>query len=225
MPIERTPEGFWVVVGDTLRTIWVKERKKLDVDHLIPAICEFIKKGDTIIDVGANIGDHTIAYIRAVGAGGRVIAFEPDPECFACCVLNCGTFADMYNAAALDKRARVGLQTIANRGENFVRLDAADGEIVGFPIDDLRLDRVDLVKIDVEGAEMMVLRGASETILALHPLIICELVEAQLNRFRTTIDEVKSWLGLMGYVGRPLMSGETRDWLFWPDGKEPVIVG
>ena len=62
MPIQRTEAGHWVVVGDTLRTPWVTMHKRLDFDHLLPAICHYIKRGDAVIDVGANIGDHTALY-------------------------------------------------------------------------------------------------------------------------------------------------------------------
>jgi FkbM family methyltransferase len=214
MSIERTEDGIWVVVGDTLRTPWVKERHRLDVDHLIPEICRLINPGDTVIDVGANIGDHTIAYMRSVGPDGRVIAFEPDPECFACCVLNCNTFDGMYNAAALDRRGNVGLNLVSNRGENFVLLDQPGGGILGFPIDDLDLDRCDLIKIDVEGAELLVINGAEQTIRRHAPTIVCELVESQLKRFAVTIEEVKARLSQLGYDGLPLVPGETRDWIF-----------
>ncbi|MBL6079695.1 FkbM family methyltransferase [Belnapia sp. T18] len=212
MPIERTDAGIWVVVGDTLRTPWVKEKGKLAVDHLIPHICALIRPGDTVIDVGANIGDHTISYLDAVNKNGTVIAFEPDPECYACCVLNCGKFEDFYCAAATDRRRKVALKTVSNRGENHIELDGAG--VDGFPIDDLKLARCDLIKIDVEGAELLVLKGSVETIVKNKPIIVCELVEGQLSRFNTSIAEVKHMLDLLGYSGCPLISGEDRDWVF-----------
>ena len=60
MPIFRTQEKIWVIEGDTHRTKWVQERGSLYVDELIGKISKHIKDGDTVIDVGANIGDHTI---------------------------------------------------------------------------------------------------------------------------------------------------------------------
>jgi FkbM family methyltransferase len=212
MPIERTDEGHWVVVDDTLRTPWVKENRRLDFDHLLPAICRFLRPGDTVIDVGANIGDHTVAYRTLVTQTGRVIAFEPDPECYACCVLNCGTFQDIHCAAALDKKRNVGIQTVANRGENFVNLDGQG--VDGFPIDDLHLLACKLLKVDVEGAELMVLKGAFDTLTKFRPIIVCELVEAQLARFSHSTTDVKSFLSSLGYEGRPLVPGHDRDWLF-----------
>lgn len=212
MAIEQTKAGIWVVVGDTLRTPWVKESGMLAVDHLIPHICALIRPGDTVVDIGANIGDHTSAYIEAVTLSGRVVAFEPDPECYACCVLNCRQFHDFYQAAATDRPRKLGLNTISNRGENFIQLDGTG--INGFPVDDLQLPKCDLIKIDVEGAELMVLKGAVETIVRHKPIIICELVEAQLGRFNTSIAEVRNVLDLFGYNGMPLVKGETRDWVF-----------
>ena len=70
------------------------------------------------------------------------------------------------------------------------------------------------MKIDVEGAEMLVIDGAVRTIERCKPIIICELVESQLNRFSTSIAEVKGRLTDLGYVGEPLLPTETRDWLF-----------
>jgi hypothetical protein len=212
MPIERTEMGHWIVVGDTLRTPWVKKNGRLNFDHLLPAICSYLRPGDTVVDVGANIGDHTVVYREAVTGSGRVIAFEPDPECHACCVLNCGTFQDIHRAAALDVQRSVGIQTISNRGENFVDLQGEG--IAGFPIDVLDLTDCKLIKVDVEGAELLALKGATETIRRFHPLIVCELVEAQLARFSHSVAGVKQLLHSLGYEGKPLIDGHDRDWIF-----------
>jgi len=212
MAIERTEAGHWVVVGDSLRTPWVKKNQRLDFDHLLPTICGYLRPGDTVIDVGANIGDHTVPYRNAVTQSGRVIAFEPDPECHACCVLNCGTFQDIHCAAALDSKRSVGIHTIVNRGENFVDLKGEG--IDGVAIDDLHLTSCKLIKIDVEGAELLVLKGATGTINRFHPLIVCELVEPQLARFSHSVAEVKQLLRSFGYEGKALVEGHDRDWIF-----------
>lgn len=214
MAIELLNCGVWVVVGDQLRPGWIRERGSLDFDHLLPYLRAIIKPGDTIVDVGANIGDHTVFYREWVGSEGHVIAFEPDPDCYAACVLNCGTFEQIYRAAATDIRRRVGLKIEGNRGQNSINIDG--GEIEGFPIDDLNLEQCDLIKIDVEGAELLVLQGAARTIRCTRPKIVCELEESQLERFGTSCSEVRSLLSAWGYIEHDLALNWARDRLFLP---------
>ena len=132
------------------------------------------RPGDTIIDVGANVGWYTIIASKLVGKNGSVIAFEPDPENFA--LLKRNTLANGCDNVILEQKAlsnASGTLTLyldeSNKGMHSTVFDWKRG---GIKVEALRLDdylenrfkRVDFVKIDVEGAEPMVLEGMKRTI-------------------------------------------------------------
>lgn len=204
MAIFRADSGIWLIEGDTHRTKWVLDKGHLNIDALIDEICGSISPGDWVIDVGANIGDHTYFYERAVGTTGRVYAFEPDVEAFACLQLNCG-FSDYYCQAGLySRRASVRFLPADNRGQSRVMKEDEPENVKEvivelFPLDDLKIERCDLIKIDVEGVEMDVLQGARKTIEQNQPVIVIELIESQLNRYNSSKDEVLYFLRNMGY--------------------------
>src|SRR5207244_2913504 len=86
-------------------------------------------------------------------------------------------------------------------------LDGVGGEPVSVRVrpldaflDEAGASRVDLIKIDVEGAEMMVLRGAKQTLQRHRPAIIIELIEELLESMGTSSDEVSRFLAELGYA-------------------------
>lgn len=126
-----------------------------------------LRNDDTVADVGASIGLYTLAIARRLGSAGRMVAFEADPSTArmlrTMVELNgVGARTTVVSAAVGD---RPGTIRFANgRGvESHVTLDAQPGSI---EVDMITLDSVfptesvDLVKIDVEGYEEHVLRGA-----------------------------------------------------------------
>ncbi len=148
-----------------------------------------LRPGDVAIDVGANSGWHTLLMARAVGAAGRVVAVEANPAVMRALEANlalnrigsvtlaahaAGAYEGevAFNAAAAED---------ATSGDRHVLSTDArqDGAIRVRALDDmareLRLDRVDFVKIDVEGFELPVLQGAAATITRFRPQIVFEL--------------------------------------------------
>ena len=134
-----------------------------------------LRPGDTAIDVGANIGLFTLLMAQLVGAGGRVLAYEAQPGNAALLRDNL-TMSYMDWATVVEKAAGEASGTLpfhaprrfAGNGSLLPR-DAADNDAVDLidvlvePLDVHagRLARVDLLKIDVEGAEHRVLNGAT----------------------------------------------------------------
>jgi FkbM family methyltransferase len=132
------------------------------------------RPGDTVIDVGANVGWYTIIASKFVGNNGRVIAFEPEPENFA--ILKRNVLANGCDNVTLEQKAlsnAAGELTLyldeANKGRHSTVLDWKGKTI---KVEALRLDdylenrfkKVDFVKIDVEGAEPMVLEGMKRAV-------------------------------------------------------------
>ena len=131
--------------------------------------------GGTFVDVGANWGYFTLVGAHAVGAGGRVVALEPDPRVHAELLANVARngirTVTVLPVAASDRKGEAVLSGYAeadrNRGvSSLVAAPAGDAPSFAVrtaPLDDLLdelgVDSVDLVKIDVEGAEELVVRG------------------------------------------------------------------
>lgn len=140
--------------------------------------------GDFVIEVGANIGAHTVALARHVGEGGTVLAFEPQRLVFqvlcANVALNSLRNVHCYWAAAGADESPVNVPELdPAQPHNFGGLSlsgAPQGQAVpGMVLDGfLSLPRLRLIKIDVEGMEAEVLAGAGELIRRFKPLLYVE---------------------------------------------------
>lgn len=142
------------------------------------AIKQFLRPGSTFVDVGCNKGDFSLLASRLVGSQGRVLAFEPHPE-------NCRWIRrsiaknayhniDLYELALSDANGIAQLHLGEKSGFHTLLAgmplrEKGTIEVQTRRLEDLlaevRFERpIDAIKIDVEGAEMSVLRGARETI-------------------------------------------------------------
>jgi FkbM family methyltransferase len=143
-----------------------------------------LRPGDVVIDAGANIGTHTVCFANAVGPTGRVYAFEPQRHVHDL----------LWNNVAVNGLLNQTICTRAAVGSvagtlfvpdlpphlilNFGALSLGDydeGDTVPVvAIDDLDLHHCRLIKIDVEGMESEVLRGAEQTIRWKRPFLFVE---------------------------------------------------
>lgn len=136
---------------------------------------EIIEDYRVAIDAGANVG--TWSALMAVHFG-RVIAFEPNAETAAVLKANVGGLGnvDVHCQAVMDRAGPVRVFAPkpgkASTGWQ-VESDAA-GAGSALAIDDLELDHCGLIKVDVEGAELLALRGAEKTIRRCRPVLIVE---------------------------------------------------
>jgi FkbM family methyltransferase len=144
---------------------------------------QILSPGDLVVDVGANIGTHTVFFAKAVGEKGTVVAFEPQRLVYqTLCgnvALNGLTNVNCFMTAVGDRRAQAIFPTLDPRATlNFGAVRAASGgpgEVVDVvPIDELGLDRCALIKVDVEGMEAAVIAGARETIARCRPALFLE---------------------------------------------------
>jgi FkbM family methyltransferase len=198
--IKVLPNGVWVLRGDQISQ-WIEEEGRLDHDqNFLPKILAHINPGDNVVDVGAFVGDHTIAYARAVGKSGRVYAFEPNPMALEC--LSHNLFADsqennrvIIHAVALGEEAgSVPLSgNNGNWGGAYVGEHMKIGQVACRKLDDYNLSP-DLIKIDAEGYELKVLRGAERTIEAHRPKLVIEMNVEALRRQGTSYEDILFWL-------------------------------
>jgi FkbM family methyltransferase len=165
---------------------------------------QWIRPGDTVIDVGANVGHYTVRLARIVGSTGRVIAFEPVPHTFAMLVENLESAAlghvTFVNAAATREPARLKFDVPQWEwgGLNYYQSrvsDAGTTEVVGLPVDAvLPPGKVTFVKVDVEGHELACLHGCRRLLERDHPMLMVEGDETA----------VRDFLAGFGYTGRRL---------------------
>ena len=146
-----------------------------------------VKRGHVVLDIGANVGAHTLFFAAAVGPRGRVLAFEPQRLVFqtlcANVALNNITNVHCRNEAVGASPGTVRVPVLDPRSEqNFGGLSLEgqrEGETEGeavprVTVDGLGLGRCHFMKIDVEGMEVPAIEGAAETIRRLRPILYVE---------------------------------------------------
>jgi FkbM family methyltransferase len=136
--------------------------------HVWPRVMSEIRRADTIIDVGAHVGLYTVAFGKRVGPEGRVIAFEPDPENFELLrqqisLNNLDGLVEPRQVAVADHDGLTQF-AVGRSVESHIVTEGGNGvSIEGCRLDSVYSDsRIDIVKIDVEGFEEKVLRGAEK---------------------------------------------------------------
>jgi FkbM family methyltransferase len=179
-----------------------------------------IGRGMTVIDVGANKGQMTLVFAALVGKSGRVIALEPAPREFDSLVrnvrLNGLTQVETLRAAAADVDAPMAFLYLPDRPTqgklvgveaSYCVLSAHEIAVPGIRLDALLARGVapDLIKLDVEGAAAVVLRGARRIINTYAPRIYVELhgPEEQAG--------IRDELLARGYVAHTLDGREVKD--------------
>lgn len=176
-----------------------------------------LRKGDVVIDIGANIGWFTLVAAKHVGPSGQVHSFEPRPETAR---MLKRTIADndlrsivqIWEYALSDKAEELHLawgNNTDNPGGSFLSgthgADLRPGQdaaaVIACRFDDVLPGIApDLIKIDVEGAEPMALAGAREALFRKRPTILSELYPAQLEQVsRRTAAQFISQLEEYGY--------------------------
>lgn len=154
----------------------------------IDFLARFIAPGSTVLDIGAFIGTHTLAFSALVGEHGTVIAFEPRAEAFDLLSRNVQenhrANVRLRQQGVCDAPASIELHRIPPDAlTNFagLALDDDGGSASGLAyevplvtVDSLALATVGLLKIDVEGMEKQVLDGARETIASFKPAVFAE---------------------------------------------------
>jgi FkbM family methyltransferase len=174
-----------------------------------------LRRGDRVVDIGANIGMITTLAAHRVGPTGRVTAFEPNPDCCRRITevveSNALAHVDVRSCALSDEpgrleltvpRVHTGYATLARveeteewSGYRRIEVDVLRGDDVL-----ARGDRLDAIKIDVEGFESHVARGLRQTLSTHRPLLITEVAEQLLRQAGSSGEELFSLLRGHGYA-------------------------
>lgn len=142
-----------------------------------------LRPGDVAVDVGANVGAHTVALARLVGPRGTVVAFEPQRVIFqALCAnvaINSLPNVFCYQSAVGERAGAMVVPPLDPTTEQNFGGFGISGYEQGEPVnivalDDLPLRRCRLIKVDVEGMELGVIRGAASLIQRCWPILYVE---------------------------------------------------
>lgn len=173
------------------------------------ALFDLCKDDSTVFDVGANIG-FTALKLAQRATNGSVFAFEPDADNYQRCVrnveLNAFNNVKVFNIGLGDEAGVKDLEwrTPSNRGGHRIAAKKVDGHPVELRklddvVRDLNVAAVDLVKIDVEGYELKVLKGAESTLRRFKPTLFIELDEDNLRDQGDSASSLIAFLRRCGY--------------------------
>jgi FkbM family methyltransferase len=175
-----------------------------------------VRRGDAVFDIGANVGYFTMFFSDLVGKKGEVHAFEPIPSTFQKLSENIYDFPKytnvQLNCVALGaKSQRVNMFLPGDDHGQAALVRHRDGswqgaEVSSFSAEMTRLDdyaanldRIDFIKCDVEGAELLVLRGGQSTLRRCRPKLFLEVEERWMKSFAWTVADLFSFLRQIGY--------------------------
>lgn len=173
-------------------------------------VARCVRPGDRIIEVGANFGYYTVAMARRVGPEGRVFAFEANPRVAS---LLQRTIAFNGYAPQVEVRAQAALDTPGRIGFALSRHNAGGGhaevapgqsahlesiEVEAVRLDDVIAGEVDFIRIDAEGSEPLILRGA-ERLLANPGVRLCLEWDVLQMGSRTSVPDFVAWLQGFGF--------------------------
>lgn len=216
---------------DVGRTILISRTGTWESD-VWQALSGGLGDGSVAVDVGAHIGVDTLKLAHTVGPHGRVVAVEPNPLTVSELRENIRAsgasnvtvapvaLADVEGELTLfdaRKTGNSGASSLSARNAGDVgasykvrarRLDDVVGE--------LGLARVDVVKADVEGAELLVLRGGVDTLSRFHPRLVLEVVPRQLENMGASVQELETFLAAHGYARQRWIDYKNKEYQFGP---------
>lgn len=226
-----TPAGFAVLEPgrDLVLSRWVERDHSLDAYdwRIRDVFAPLIPKGGCAIDCGSFLGSHAVAYADAVGPTGRVVAFEPSPrhvECLRYNVRHLPQVEVIPKALYSEETSLWMAPNHFNAGASVIGEphDVGAFEVQATTLDAFTWDRVDFIKIDVEGLVLRVLQGAVRLIREHKPVIVAEVGD-NLELFGDTTNDVIVFMLHCNYTVSELPTmtpdedtSHQRDLLFTP---------
>jgi FkbM family methyltransferase len=196
--------------------------------------------GATVWDVGANVGLYTLLSAALVGPTGRVVAWEPSPATF-------DILKDHVCANKLIDRVRLVQGAIADRRDTTVpfgtsgtdptnRISTRIGNVIKVPVETLdgystdTGSRPDVIKIDIEGAEVLALRGAADLLSSTRPTLMIAVHPMFLPEFGCSPADLEPLLerheyGCWTLAGVPARPTNYSEYLCLPHERAKAILG
>ena len=159
---------------------------------------QYIKKGDTVVDLGAHDGLYSLLFSELVGEHGKVISVEPNPSQISrlkdTARFNEITNVEIVSEAASDSVgiAELNVSSKQHSGHStlggFIYSDGSSNEVIAVSTNTLdnifvknKLNKVNFIKIDIEGYEIRALRGMARILSEYNPVILCEVLDEALE--------------------------------------------
>lgn len=180
--------NMWLPLGDTF---FVHKPNYESADYEL--VKQYITRSRCAVDVGAHVGYWSR---RLVNDFERVYAFEANPVHVQCLLRNVHADVDQFTVHDVALSDHVGTVQFETHTENsgMSRVAESGETIECAPLDNWKLQPVDLIKIDVEGHELQVLQGAAHTILRNRPVLFIEILNSTPAETRNAIlDLLAQW--------------------------------
>ena len=198
--------AFMVLLNDSLGKMLIATGQY--EPHFLQVASAILKPGDVCVDIGANLGYHTVTMAKLVGESGVVWAFEPQriiyQQLCGNCFLNEVRNVMAFPLAIGDRDQLVKIESLnyealaINTGE--VRVTEEGDEVQAAPLDAFDFQRVDFIKADMQGSELKFLTGASRILVRCRPVIFMEVEEPFLAVMGTSSREILNRLLSLNYI-------------------------
>lgn len=174
---------------------------KVDLVHEVMGICQGDTHMQIAVDGGANVGVWTGPLAERFAT---VLAFEPARDTITTLQERMASRANVvfYQYALWDKVARLAIRGAAQKPDSHKLRYCVEMEhtsdVVGVPLDSLGIQTLGLIKLDVEGAELIALRGAKDTLLRCKPVVCFEAVDYMAQRYHYNANDSGAFLESLG---------------------------
>ncbi|MEW6772890.1 MAG: FkbM family methyltransferase [Bacteroidota bacterium] len=177
----------------------------------------FVEKDDIIFDIGANIGEYTLYAASLVNSNGKVYSFEPVQSMFYTLKQNVDLNSHLRNKIICvnkglgnkkvilpiyDEQNNINEGLFSIHQKNFIhskKIQDIEIDTLDNFVNENYLDRIDFIKIDVEGHELYVLQGGIDAIKKFHPKLMIEMSEKNFNAAGYSKIDIFKLLEDMGY--------------------------
>jgi FkbM family methyltransferase len=197
------------VPNTVARLLWARARRRGDLEERL--ISEFVRTGDTALDIGANWGLYAWRLGQAVGAGGSVHSFEPSDRSIRVLqrISKRMPALALHEVALSDESGTANLHVPILEGKSLGALGSLNAPSIEHETHSVRTARLDevlgpdvspsFVKIDVEGHELAVLKGGDSLLRRSLPVLLIEI--EQRHHPNDSIQAIFDWILDLGYVG------------------------